>query len=97
MKRVFSLTLSKHPYSIPQIQQQVFTISFWLSPFTCMSLLNISFSPADYIFLEITSHPGHRYTGSSDKKGASYEPVTIVVAWYTGSQARRTYSHLLHT
>src|SRR2546428_3620247 len=32
MDRVFSLTLLSTLYSIPQIQQQVFTISFWLSP-----------------------------------------------------------------
>jgi hypothetical protein len=31
MIRVFALTLLS-PYSIPPIQQQVFTISFWLSP-----------------------------------------------------------------
>src|SRR5438132_1288420 len=44
----------KHLYSISQIQNKVFNISFWLSPFTRMGLLNISFSPAHYIFLEIT-------------------------------------------
>jgi hypothetical protein len=32
MDRVFSLTLLSTLYSIPQRQQQVFTISFWLSP-----------------------------------------------------------------
>ena len=31
-----------------------FHISFWISPCTCLGLLNISFSPALYIFLEIT-------------------------------------------
>jgi hypothetical protein len=36
-----------------------------------MVSLNISFSPAHYIFLEITFHPGHSYTGSSEKKGKS--------------------------
>ena len=36
-----------------------------------MISLNISFSPAHYIFLEITFHPGHSYTGSSEKKGKS--------------------------
>src|SRR6266704_6522068 len=44
----------KRLYSISQIQNKVFNISFWLSPFTCVALLNISFSPAHYIFLEIT-------------------------------------------
>src|SRR5713101_3686501 len=33
----------------------MFNISFWISPVTCKGLLNISFSPALYIFLEITS------------------------------------------
>ena len=59
----------KRLYSISQIQNKVFNISFWLSPFTCVALLNISFSPALYIFLEIPFHPVHRYTGSSEKKG----------------------------
>ena len=69
MKRVLSFSrFSQHPYSIPQIQEKVFNISFWLSPFTCMGLLNISFSPAHYIFLEITFHPDLSYTGSSEKK-----------------------------
>src|SRR5260370_37843760 len=36
------------------LQMSVFNISFWLSPFTYMGLLNISFSPVHYIFLEIT-------------------------------------------
>jgi hypothetical protein len=36
-----------------------------------MVSLNISFSPAHYIFLEITFHPGHSYTENSEKKGKS--------------------------
>ncbi len=38
-----------------------------------MGLLNISFSPAHYIFLEITFHTGHSYTGSSEKKRKSLD------------------------
>src|SRR2546430_15994925 len=29
-------------------------------------------------------------------RGADYEPVTIVAAWHTGSEARRAHAHLLH-
>ena len=30
------------------------------------------YGPAHYIFLEITFHPGHSYTGSSEKKGKAF-------------------------
>jgi len=36
-----------------------------------MVSLNISFSPAHYIFLEITLRPGYGYTRSIEKKGKS--------------------------
>src|SRR5437016_7312138 len=56
----------KHLYSISQIQNKVFHISFWLSPFTRMGLLNISFSPAHYIFLEITFSLEHVHTPDAE-------------------------------
>jgi hypothetical protein len=39
------------------------------------------FSPAHYIFLEITFHPGHSYTGSSDKKGEHILTLQSLDTW----------------
>src|SRR5271157_2983487 len=48
---------------------RLFILSFIrLSPFTCMGPLNISFSPAHYIFLEIAFPPIHIYTGRNEEK-----------------------------
>src|SRR5260370_33456283 len=44
-----------------------------------MGLLNISFSPAHYIFLEITFPRGHSYTGDSEKKGAIMSILKIAL------------------
>lgn len=46
-----------------------------------MGLLNISFSPAHYIFLEITFHPDHSYTRSNDKKGEHILTLQSLDTW----------------
>ena len=69
MKSVFSLTLLSTPLQYTPDTAAGLHYIFLAIAFTYMGLLTISFSPAHYIFLEITFHPGHSYTGSSEKKG----------------------------
>jgi hypothetical protein len=72
MKRVFSLTLLSTPLQYTPKTAAGLHYTFLAIAFSYMGPLNISFSPAHYIFLEITFPPGHSYTGSSEKKRQAF-------------------------